>query len=101
MQTGNTGCLPTPPSGEGVILTGFDTEAVLTQHVETKNRLSEEVRDHFRERCQDRPRTRGSIRVNATKVSPIFLDANARCRTAVISDSSSDTSTVSLGFCNL
>ena len=98
MQTGKYRMPANAPYGEGVILTGFDTEAVLTQHVETKNRLSEKFVTISVNGVKTAPGQEGSIRVNAYKGQPIFLDANVGAPNSGISDMFFlDTSTVSLG----
>lgn len=98
MQTGKARMPANAPYGEGVILTGFDTEAVLTQHVETKNRLAEKFVTISVNGVKTAPGQEGSIRVNAYKGQPIFLDANVGAPNSGISDMFFlDTSTVSLG----
>lgn len=66
----------TSPYGEGFILTGYNTEAALTQLIEPKHLLKDEWITVGINGINTAPGREGSVRVNMYKGQPIILDAH-------------------------
>lgn len=89
----------TSPYGRGIIITGFDTSNALDQLVEAKQRISEKLEVNVGiNGVSVAPGVEGSMRVNAYKGQPIFLDDEMPSPNSGISDMLFiDTSVTSMG----
>ncbi len=89
----------TSPYGNGIILTGYDTDMALTQLIEPIHRLESQYVTVNMNGVQSAPGGEGAIHVNAYKGQPIFIDDLMPDSGSGISDMMFiDTSVTSMGI---